>query len=507
MSAGTAAVTEHRSNLGDLFNDRRAGDSRCLTEIGADGSVRHHTLAECHDTADAVARGLIARGLEPGARIAIAAANGARFLLAFLGIMRAGFCAVPVNFRLGPAAREHVFRDSGVVLALADADRTAMVPEGTPILRLDDDAQWDALCRPGPFTPQPMAPRDFANILYTSGSTGRPKGVPITHGGFLYALHGAGAAMPQPWDARVLVAAPLYHMNALFWTELALLSGASVVLMSGFDARAYLTAAAEERCTHLSGVPTMIALALRETDLLERLDLSCVQAINVGSAPLSAEMMGEFRRAFPAAAISNGYGTTESGPLAFRPHPDGRPTPWPSLGVASDRVELRLVGGPSADEGTLWVRSPVVTPGYLNLPEKTAERIRDGWYDTGDVMRRDGEGFYYFVGRADDMFTCGGENVYPGEVEALLEAHPAIAQAAVVPVPDRIKGNLPAAFVVPSPGAALDADMVKAHALAHGPAYQHPRFVVIVEALPLSGTNKIDRKPLAEQAATFIRDI
>jgi long-chain acyl-CoA synthetase len=381
-----------------------------------------------------------------------------------------------------------------------------MVPDGVPVLHLDLDAEWAALCDPGPFAPQPMAAGEFANILYTSGSTGLPKGVPITHGGFLYALRGAAADIPQPWEARVMVAAPLYHMNALFWTELALMCGASVVLLSRFDARGYLTAAAGQRCTHLSGVPTMIALALRETDLLATLDLSSVQAIGVGSAPLSAEMMAEFRRAFPGAAISNGYGTTESGPLAFRPHPDGRPTPWPAMGVASDRVELKLVGGPSPDEGTLWVRSPVVTPGYLNLPQKTAERIRDGWYDTGDIMRRDAEGFYYFVGRADDMFTCGGENVYPGEVEAMLEAHPAIAQAAVVPVPDRIKGNLPAAFVVPAPGATLDAETVKAHALAEGPAYQHPRFVVIVDALPLSGTNKIDRKPLIEQAAAFSRD-
>ena len=145
-------------------------------------------------------------------------------------------------------------------------------------------------------------------------------------------------------------------------------------------------------------------------------------------------------------------------------------------------------------------------PGYLNLPEKTAERLQDGWYNTGDIMRRDQDGFFYFVDRADDMFNCGGENIHPGTVEAMLLRHPDIAEAIVVPVPDRIKGQLPAAFVVPRPGARIEADTVKKHALANGPAYQHPRFVRFVNALPLSGTNKVDRRALMEEAGAFSRD-
>jgi acyl-CoA synthetase (AMP-forming)/AMP-acid ligase II len=157
-------------------------------------------------------------------------------------------------------------------------------------------------------------------------------------------------------------------------------------------------------------------------------------------------------------------------------------------------------GGPDENEGVLWVRNPAVMPGYLNRPEETEKCIKDGWYNTGDIMRRDDEGFIFFVGRADDMFVCGGENIYPAEVERLLEQHPGIAQAAVIAFPDDIKQHIPVAFVVSKPGAAPGAEDIKKFALANGPAYQHPRFVAVLPELPLAGTNKIDRRALLAQA-------
>ena len=139
--------------------------------------------------------------------------------------------------------------------------------------------------------------------------------------------------------------------------------------------------------------------------------------------------------------------------------------------------------------------------GYLNLPEKTRELLTpDGWYISGDVFRRDAAGAYFFVGRSDDMFVCGGENISPGEVEHMLEAHPDIVQACVVAVPDEIKGEKPFAFVVVRPGAALTEAEVKRYAIEHAPAYQHPRQVVFMPALPLAGTNKVDRKALGSAA-------
>jgi long-chain acyl-CoA synthetase len=142
--------------------------------------------------------------------------------------------------------------------------------------------------------------------------------------------------------------------------------------------------------------------------------------------------------------------------------------------------------------------------GYYNREADTRKRLIDGWYDTGDVMRRDADGFYFFVGRADDMFQCGGENVYPGEVEKLLGQHPDVAQVCVVPVADEIKYQLPVAFVVPKPGAKPSEDTLRRFALDNGPAYAHPRAVWFVTELPLAGTNKIDRKRLAQEAADHV---
>jgi acyl-CoA synthetase (AMP-forming)/AMP-acid ligase II len=262
---------------------------------------------------------------------------------------------------------------------------------------------------------------------------------------------------------------------------------------------------ARYRCTLLSGIPTMFALIAREPDLLERLDLASVTTMTIGSAPLTDALIERVQAIFPHAVLTNGYGTTEAGPAVFGPHPGGRPRPPLSLGVPLDDIEWRLRDGPSSDEGILDLRTPALMSGYLNLPGVTAERLRDGWYDTGDVMRRDADGFFYFVSRSDDMFVCGGENVYPGEIEKLLERCPGVAQAAVVAVPDEVKGAIPVAFVVPAPGAALTEAAVKAFALEQGPAFSHPRAVLIRSVLPVAGTHKIDRSALTAEATAAVK--
>jgi len=251
-------------------------------------------------------------------------------------------------------------------------------------------------------------------------------------------------------------------------------------------------------------VPTMIAMMLREETRLAHTDLSCVSAIRMGSAPVSRILLAATRRMFPRAAITNGYGTTEAGPIVFAPHPDGRPTPELALGVAHPGVRLRLVAGDGCDaeEGVLEMRCPAMMNEYHNLPDTTRKAItEDGFYRTGDVFRRDADGFYTFVGRADDMFVSGGENIYPGEIEKLLERHPDIHQAVVVPVDDELKGQKPVAFVVPRPGATPTEQAVKDFALANAAPYLHPRRVWFLAELPLAGTNKVDRRVLMQRAA------
>ncbi len=251
----------------------------------------------------------------------------------------------------------------------------------------------------------------------------------------------------------------------------------------------------------------MIAMLLREPALLARHDLSSVKAVRMGSAPVSPGLLAAARAAFPGASVGNVYGTTEAGPIVFAAEPNGRPTPDLAVGIAHPRVALRLVasGDDDSDEGVLQMRCPALMSGYHNLPEATARALTaDGFYITGDVFRRDADGFYYFVGRADDMFVSGGENVYPGEVEKLLERHPDIHQAAVVAVDDELKYKKPVAFVVPRPGTAPSEDDLKTYALANAAPYLHPRRVWFLAELPLAGTNKIDRRALAERAASLL---
>lgn len=492
------------SNLGEIVPRELPGEVPWLTEIATDDTEHTLDFAQMHAQADGVARGLLARGLSRGQRVALLAGNSARYLVAFLGILRAGLVAVPVNPRLPAATLDHIYGDSQIRLTLADADTLPSL-DGRPAVRLDDDAAWNALLDPGRFDSPPMRPEEFALILYTSGSTGRPKGVPLTHGGYTWAADYLVASGPPMAGKRVLVAAPLFHMNGLLMSLLTSRSGGSVVLLKRFSAAQYLQATARHRCNVLTSVPTMLALVARETALLLTLDLGCVETVVTGSAPSSEALFERIARIFPNARVMNSYGTTESSPVCFGPHPRGLPRPVLSVGYPVSEAEFALVGGPDENQGVLRLRSRAVMPGYLNLPDETARRMHDGWYDTGDVMRRDADGFFYFVGRADDMFICGGENVYPGDVEKMLETHPAIAQAAVVPVPDEIKGQLPAAFVVTRPGQCVSADEIRQYALAHAPAYQHPRFVGFIAEMPLTGPNKIDRRQLIERATREFR--
>ncbi|HYL72344.1 MAG TPA: class I adenylate-forming enzyme family protein, partial [Candidatus Dormibacteraeota bacterium] len=406
-------------NLGDLLRPDVAGDSLAVIDLSA--AARHWSYTDLDAAAEGFAAFLLRSSLPTDARVAILAENCAEYLVVYMGTMRAGCVSVPVNQRLPADTVRYILADCAAQLAIVDAAREAFLPAEMPrlVMRTDGARALNPPPRGAPAALKPRPAPPTGEILYTSGSTGRPKGVALSHAGQLWALSVHVAATPVPQE-RSLIVAPLYHMNALFNVSVCLLNGIEVVLMPRFEVTAYLKAVAEYRCTHLSGIPTMFALMARQRELLASLDLSSVKAVTIGSAPLTEALVARGQQMFPQAAVSNGYGTTEAGPSIFEDHPQGLPRPLLSLGYPLPDVEVRLVGG-SGDEGVLQVRSPAMFSEYLNLPGVTSAKLSDGWYDTGDVMRRDSQGFYFFTGRADDMFVCGGENVYPGEIEKMLE--------------------------------------------------------------------------------------
>lgn len=496
------------TNLGCVID--RAADRDHLAFIGLDGEQRErrYRFGELDDLADAVARRLLARGYRPGERIAVLAANSVEYVAIILGVMRAGLVLVPISFKFPRPLVDYVVANSGARLLFCDAARLPLAPPGiepividgglTNFIGADSGADFAA------FAPVADEP---AMILYTSGSSGQPKGVVLSHASHLWVVRTRLRATPLNAETA-LIAAPLYHMNALALVLLTLASHGTAVLLPQFTAAAYIGATERYRCTWLTAVPPMIAMMLREQALIEEADLSSVRVVRMGSAPVSVSLLGQIHRLLPQAKVINAYGTTEGGPVVFGPHPQGLPCPPLAVGYPHPEVSLRLrdeTGGES-DRGVLEIKSRGLMSGYHNNPALKAPFTADGFYVTGDLFQRDGNGFYTFVGRRDDMFVCGGENIYPGEIEKLLEKHPAVLQACVVPVEDEIKGYKPVAYVIVRQGQSVAEEALKSFALEHAAPYLHPRRVWFVDALPVAGTNKIDRRALIADAARRVDD-
>ena len=495
------------NNLGDLVDRGEDPEQLALIDLLDTDNPREFSHREIDEGARALARGLLKRGLAAGDHVAILAENSAEYLISYFGIMRAGMIAVPTNFKFPNDTVDYILRDSGVKLVLADEARRDNFSLDLPTVIFGEAGPdgYDALLDPGPFETVRVSDTDIAMALYTSGSTGRPKGVPLTHSGQVWVIS-VRYDKARSEDHRLLVAAPFFHMNALFVTKLAMAAHKSIVLLPRFRATAYIEAIGRFGCTWLTSVPTMMALVAQEEEALAKTDLSSVKYVAMGSSPITQKLVDNMRRIFPGARIQNNYGTTEAGAGVFGDHPDGLTMPDTSVGYPLADIGFRLVDGDNtdADQGVMQMTAPAQMPGYLNQPEKTAEAVTgDGYYITGDVMRRDDNGFIYFVGRADDMFVCSGENIYPVEVERVLERHPEIHQACIVPVDDEVRGQKPVAYIVLRPGGVMGEQAVKDFALANAPAYQHPRHVVFVDELPLAGTNKVDRRVLGEQANVF----
>ena len=478
------------------------------------------THAKLNERMNRIAAALQARGLARGDRLLLATGNRFEFIEVFFGAMRAGIVPIPLNHKLGADTIRFIIKDadaraavispechSEIIMLVEEADLSPRISTEAPTFGWE--AYEDALAAvdPSAFTPAEPTQREVAFLPYTSGSTGVPKGVLLPHDGMLWAIRAAQHYWPLVPEDRALIAGPLFHKNAMRVSVKPMLRvGASVVILPQFEPKMFLNALAEYDCTHSGGVPAMYRMALAEHDLLASLAFPKLKCLEMGSAVVGAALIAAVEDAFDAPVIE-AYGLTEGGgPLREAPENQAArekaPVPRGSCGVIAPEVEVKMVdetGAENPSEGELWVRSPAVLLGYNNLPELTAERIVDGFLRTGDIFRRNKHGHFFFMGRTDDQFSCGGENINPKEVELLLVQHPDIVDAVVAAIPHDVKGLAPAALITVRCSPSPDEDTVKRFTLDHGPAYAHPRRVFVVEQMPFNGAGKIDRALAREE--------
>ncbi len=495
-------------NLGFFFDHvtRRLADKIAIVDLFG-GRERISTYRDLDARMNAVASMVARLGVRPGERVAMLVGNRTEFIEFFFGSMRAGAIPLALNTRLAAETLEHIIADARCTLAIIDPSshrdalaigrrlalaRTLLLDTASDgFLSFENEMAKPAI----PVEPPAVADDAQAFQPYTSGSTGRPKGAIMTHRGMLWYVAYNQRHWPSSQHDRGLVALPLFHKNALRGTVKPMLyAGGSFVLMPRYEPRAYLEALARYKCTYSRGVAAVFTMFLQHRDYIEELDLSALRSMTIGSAVVTPELLDAVERALPHVKVSESYGLTEGG-SPLRAPIDGRPVPRGSPGSAAPEIEVRLVdgNGEDAEEGELWIRCPYVCLGYYNEPEITRQKLTDGWLHTGDIFCKDKAGFFYFRSRIDDMFSCGGESVYPKEVENLLFSHPEVVNAVVTPVTHAVKGFVPAAMVIARAGSTVTADDIKSYCLEKGPAYSHPRFVDIVPALPLNGAGKIDR--------------
>lgn len=495
-------MSQTLKNLGCIGAEYRHEKRPVIIDLWDPDQPREVDYPTYHASCDAIARGFVRRGFQPGQRIGILCGNRLEFLEVFYGAMRAGVIPVPINIQLPKANSEWVIRDSDIQLVFCDAALRMNVPEDVAAIEIEDaGAQgYQAFKDPGEFAARVPVGDDVAFHAYTSGSTGRPKGVVLSHRAHVWVAETISRGRAFSPSDRMIVAAPLYHKHAMNSIKCVLVGGSTVILMRKFDARRYVEAITRFRATVVSGVPTIFAMSLQQRDLLAGNDYSFVRLAIMGGAPASDALIDSVADLFTKAQIVQIFGITETSAALFGPNPDRKLRPRHSIGWPIASNEFRLVDGENENFGVLQVRGPGMMNGYHNNPEETARRVKDGWYNSGDILRRDEEGWYYFVGRSDDMFISSGHNIYPLEVELMLERHPDIEQAVVVPVPDEIKHRIPIAFIVKRSGSALIEADVKAHALANAPPYQYPRQAHFLDSMPVNGIGKIDRRALEARA-------
>jgi fatty-acyl-CoA synthase len=480
-------------------------DKLAVRDLSGGRSLSYRELDEEVGRCDALLREMVS----PGARVAILARNSIHHFTLFYACQRSGAIFQPLNWRLSGPELAVLIEDAAPELVIYEAEfeaqALAALAAAPPrhVLKIDgaDDPFARRLGAQVPAIPRPIDPEVPCGLLYTSGTTGRPKGVIMTPRTQFFAALNYTFVSEMASDHAQLCDVPMFHVVGLLAVmHGSLLAGASVYLSDRFapDDTLRRLVDPELGVTHYFCVPQM-ARTLLEDPASSAADLTGLRMFT-GGAPMPAELTTALveRGVRP----SNGYGMSENGTILGVPlDPEIARRKAGSAGVAAPAAEVRLVG-PDGDDvadgevGEVWLRGPSITPGYWNQPEATAKAFEGDWFRTGDAARRDEDGFYFIVDRWKDMYITGGENVYPAEVEAVIAAMPAVAEAAVVGVPDPRWGECGCAYVVARPGATCTVEDVLAACDARLARYKRPAQVRFLDALPRTASGKIQKDNL-----------
>jgi acyl-CoA synthetase (AMP-forming)/AMP-acid ligase II len=491
-----------------------------MTALDFEG--RAWTYRELHADACRLAHGLggLAR---PGDRVAVLTENNPEYVLAYYGVPLAGMILVFVNYRLAPREVVDLLSDATPTVLVTEAKfletaraAAAAVDSIEAIVTVDGPADgtlsFAALLDGQPDT-EPVPPEEDAPawLLYTSGTTGRAKGAVLTHRNVTAAVLNAAVSWTRGDEEQVvsLCPWPLCHI-AGYGVVVSHLAADTVVLLRRYDPEGFLAAVQRHRVNSTTVAPTMLAMLLRHP-ALESYDTSSITRIGYGSAPMPVATLREGMRRFPNAAFQTGFGMTElAGNVLVHSAEDhvaaaaGRAELLASVGRPMAVSAVRVVDETGADcapdeVGELVVRGDQACAGYWNRPDASAEAFHDGWFRSGDLARRDADGYYYIVDRKKDMILTGGENVYSREVEEVLHHHPAVAAAAVVGAPDEVWGERVVAVIEAMAGQRPTEADIREFCAGRLAGYKCPRRVVIVDELPRNTVGKILKRELRDR--------
>ena len=449
--------------------------------------------------------------LQKGDRIALLAENSPEHLLLLVAAQKTGCILVPLNFRLASAEIDYLLQNAEPKLVIGEA-KFQSVLEAAPHYH-EIPHRWSleelaAFCDKRKTQPTDehfdiavVDEDDPILILYTSGTTGFPKGALYTHKMMLWNSFNTAMSLIVNTESRTVNCMPFFHTGG--WNVLTtpfLHHGGYTCLVKKFDPATILQLLETEQPTIFMGVPTMLKM-IADEPAFANADFSRLLYIIVGGEPMPIPLIETWHE--KGVAIRQGYGMTEVGPNLTSLHQDDAIRKKGSIGRPNFYVDIKIVdevGKPVSTNqpGELLLRGPMVTPGYWRNEAATAKAIEDGWFHTGDMLRQDEEGYLYVVDRIKNMFISGGENVYPAEVERVLVAHPHIAEAAVIGVPDERWGEVGKAFVVPKPGEAISEAAVTDFCRSQLAKFKVPRHIVFLEALPKNDTGKINKKTLRD---------